>query len=69
MNKSSEPVIVTKMGKPVGIFLSPESFNEYILLKEEADIYKAIEKSEEEIENGNFLTHTELKSRINNLLK
>ncbi|MBC8181986.1 hypothetical protein H8E88_12780 [candidate division KSB1 bacterium] len=44
-------------------------FNEYILLKEEADIYKAVEKSKQEIENGNYLTHKELNSSINNLLK
>jgi prevent-host-death family protein len=67
VNQTGDPVVVTHRGEPVGVFLSTDSFKEYALLKEEANLLKSIEKSEREIESGKFLTHEQLKAKLDHI--
>ena len=67
VNQTGDPVVVTHRGEPVGVILSTDSFKEYTLLKEEAILLKSIENSEREIESGRFLTHEQLKAKLDHI--
>lgn len=62
VQSSGHPLIITQNGRPAGVLLSPEEYDD---LSYNKSFLKSINKGITDIENNNFYDTDELKSELN----
>ena len=66
LGEGAAPMVVTQHGKPAGVLLSPQDFDE---LTERARFVAAVESGIKDVEAGRVHTHAELKRRMKERLR
>ncbi len=65
---SSEPIIITQRGRATAVLLSAKRYAEIeedLEAFDDRELERMIAQAERDIENGNTLTHEEVKRRLN----
>ncbi len=68
LNKSSEPVIITRRGRASAVMVSAKRYaeiEEYLQAFDDHELESLISEGERDIAAGNTLTHDEVKRRLN----
>lgn len=68
VNESSEPIVITQRGRATAVLISAKRYAEIeedLRAFDELDLERLIAEGERDIVNGNTITHTEVKRRLN----
>jgi prevent-host-death family protein len=63
IRSTGRPMVITQNGKPAGVLLSPDDFDELVYQK---SLIESISRGLSDIQNGNIFTTDELRAELEN---